>query len=84
MSGIPVTIAEDSDPKVRGAWQYMLQQIERAERAYIDHLAAPESEQGRTLKACTHYDRLVCAAGQALLDELRDARARAEGLTPAA
>jgi hypothetical protein len=78
---VPFTIAEDSAPSVKGAWRHLLQQIERAERALAEHVgASTQEDRERTLKAVKHYDTLVVAASQALLDELRDARNRAAGL----
>jgi hypothetical protein len=81
MNDIPFTIAADSSEAVKGAWKHLLQQIERAERALAEHIAAAtQADRERTLKAVKHYDTLVVAASQALLDELRDARNRAAGL----
>ncbi len=80
MTAIPFSIADDSSESVKGAWRHFLQQIERAERALAEHIGAgTQADRERTLKATKHYDALVCAAGQALLDELRDERHRIAG-----
>jgi hypothetical protein len=78
---IPFTIAADSGEAVKGAWKHLLQQIERAERALAEHVGAgTQEDRERTLKAVKHYDTLVVAASQALLDELRDEKNRLLGL----
>jgi hypothetical protein len=85
MTAIPFTIADDSPESIKGAWRHLIQQIERAERALSDHIAADtQEEHARTWKAVKHYDTLVCAAGQMLYQELQAEKNRVLGLTNAA